>query len=166
MRISIRNSFIHVMLFCYFKHAYYIYCGNMCTKLSELSYSDLSSQKDVFSRIYSKIKGIGAEPSFLNELFILLHLKQCYPIHISFTPEEKFWFEYIIHINVNQIKLNTENFNKQRSISRFMGNLQDTFSEEIITRLYTIEATEYLRKKFIMTERIQNSPTNQLSHRV
>ena len=134
----------------------------MGKEIKQLSFQDLSEQKNVFSRISSKIKGTRyGEPSFLNELFILLKLKYSYPLFIELTNEENFWFEYIINIPANKIRENFEHFYKDKTLNRLHGNVVDDFSKEILSKFNTIEAVEYLRKKFIVSERIGNSPSNQ-----
>lgn len=161
-RISIRNSFIHVLVTCYFKHAYNIYCTNMGKELTRLQYGDLANQRNVFDNILRKLQGTKyGEPSFLNEIFILLKVKYSYPVVIDLTPDESFWFEYVINLNPRKIKENFESFANERGISRLFGTMTDTFTPDILSKFNTPEAVEYLRSKFVSSERIGNSPAQQ-----
>ena len=161
-RVVIRNSFYHVMLFVYFKHADIIYKSAMGLELNNFNHSDKSSQLNIFKSINFKLKNrINSEPSFLNDLYMVLGVKQVYPLYLDLNFDEKFWFEFIINLDLNKIKYNIENYNKQRALVRFNGEIDDSFFKEIEQRLYTTKACEYLRKKFVFSEKIDNTALKQ-----
>ena len=134
----------------------------MGKELNKLQYGDLSNQRDVFENISRKLRGTKyGEPSFLNEVFVLLKVKYSYPVIVDLTPDEGFWFEYVINIGPTKIKENFENFVKERSVARLFGDIKDNFTPDILSKFNTTEAVEYLRNKFVFSERIGNAPAQQ-----
>jgi hypothetical protein len=128
---------------------------------------ETSGQKAIFVRIFEKIKGKSyVEPSLLNEIPYLLKISYSYPFDIILSPEEKFWFEFIINKSMDEIEKSYNDFeikknNSGRLIKMQLEFVKNEFIGDITSRLYTKQAADYIRRKFIVSERIQNTPFEQ-----
>ncbi len=142
--IIISNSLTHVVIYGYFQHAYEVYIGSLGEGVKELTVQDKVLQQQLFRSLRYKLRGQSInKPNAINGIAALFGAKKNYPIYIDLSPQERFWFDYIMKMNIGQMKKNYKKFLK------LTGQKQPANAfKELINNVRTEKAADYLVRKF------------------
>jgi len=160
LNFSIKNSLYHKFLYHYFRQAFYVYSILKSDDLKEnFSLLDIARQKITFDSIFRKICGSTTEePSILNDASKFFNIQSPYPLKVNLNQDEKFWFEYIINMNCNEVFELLEN-DHVNTVNPFIFQIEvKNGMREMLKTFKTIDSVEYLRLKIIKEENFENSP--------
>jgi hypothetical protein len=157
-QIFIRNIFVDIFLFYYFKHAYNVAYAMMIMENHQAEYIDNLHLRGIFASIEEKIRKVTVYNqrsfSFLN-LAVLLNLRQesAYPVVFNLTIEESEWFSKIVSLSMNDYVFLCHKSNEIPALRRLYP-IPEQHVEEFLSVFNNKHAVDYIRQKFLVGERI------------
>ncbi len=137
MKVKINNSLEHIMLYGYFQHAFEFYLHHL--KPKDVQDVQVVEMKSVFENIRLQLRArTYLKPNILNSMGLK------YPIHITFSEEESFWFQKIIKFKFDFIYKKTELFFKKRKLEP-----PAVLYYDLLSNLRTNNAVEFFRNEFL-----------------
>lgn len=156
--IFIRNIFVDIFLFYYFKYAYNVAFALETMKNVPSEHIDTVTLRRVFGSIEQKIRKVTVYNqksfSFLN-LAVMLNLQErsAYPVVFELTAEETQWFKEIVSLSVNDYIFLCNKTNEIRELRRLYP-IPETHVEEFLSVFNNKLAIDYVRNRFVQGERL------------
>lgn len=147
MKIVVKNSMIHTLIYGYFQHSYEIWYVKQKTEvISQFSHADLLEQKRLFADIRFRLRGVQSHsaPSVINSAVSLLGGDNMYPMSIDIPSQYAIFFEQIVNIKFSRLQFYYNRYCKLNKVEPVVN----PFSE-LIENLRTEKTIEFLMKKFL-----------------
>lgn len=157
-QIFIRNIFVDIFLFYYFRYGFNVAYACLVMENQPSETIDLYAMQKIFSSISSKLSRVtkynDRSFSFLN-LAVLLNLKQesAYPVNFELTKEEHELFAKVVSLSMNDFMFLYHKCKEVRELRRLYP-VPEEHVEEFLSVFNNKHAIDYVRNRFVQGERI------------